>query len=326
MDRKLLYSTIILALLGMIMVYSASSVVATSRFGSQLYFIKKQLIWLILGLMLAWVTVKIDLKKLAVYSVPLLLITLVMLALVFQMPPRNGSHRWLFFGPFSIQPSEIYKLAVIIYLAFSLSKAKKNIWSWKQLIFPYGPLIVSALLLIIMQPGLGSAIVITLTVLAMFYLAGVRIMHLAALIAPAVSLAAILVFGMGYKKTRVIDYLSAINDPLTGSYQVKQAVLTLGAGGMTGVGLGDGRQKMFFLPYPHTDFIFASIGEELGFIGLVVIMILFYIIIWRGMKIARVQPDLFGYLLAMGVTISLFVSFVIREQLCWYRYAHRQYF
>ena len=120
-----------------------------------------------------------------------------------------------------------------------------------------------------------------------------------------------MVFVLGYKKARVLDYLSAIDDPLSGSYQIKQAVLALGAGGLFGAGLGNGRQKLFFLPYPHTDFIFASIGEELGFVGLLVIMILFYIIIWRGIKIALCQPDRFGYLLAVGITASIFIAAII---------------
>ena len=150
-----------------------------------------------------------------------------------------------------------------------------------------------------------------ITVLIIFYLAGLRLIHLAALLLPLVGLVSIMVFIVGYKKPRVMDYLSAVGDPLSGSYQIKQAVLALGAGGLFGAGLGNGRQKLFFLPYPHTDFIFASIGEELGFIGLLVILGLFGIIIWRGTKIARYQPDQFGFLLAMGIVASIFTATVI---------------
>lgn len=311
MNRPLLYSALALIIIGLVMVYSSSSVMAESRFGSQFHFLKRQLIWLILSLIAAVVIMKIDLKKYAVYSVPVILATLVLLALVFFMPARNGSHRWLFVGPFSLQPSELFKLVVLFFLAFSLSQKKRDITDLKQLLMPYAPILGIGLLLIIMEPGLGSALTIALTVITVFFLAGVRIMHLAAFALPLASVVAFMVLVVGYKKARLIDYLSAIDDPLTGSYQVKQAVLTLGAGGMFGSGLGDGRQKLFFLPYPHTDFIFATIGEEVGFIGLTAIMILFYIVIWQGRKISLYQPDRFGYLLGMGVTASIFIAVII---------------
>lgn len=281
---------------------------AESRFGSNLFFLKRQFVWLILGALAGYIVYKVDLKKLSAYSVPLLFLTMVLLAMVFLMPARNGSHRWLFIGPFSLQPSEFFKLAVILYLAFSLSQKKRDITQWKQFLYPYGPFIAIGLALIIFEPGLGSAITISLTVLIIFFLAGVRLYHLAIFILPITSLVAFMVFVLGYKSARVYDYLAAVKSPLSGSYQVKQAVLTLGAGGLFGSGLGNGRQKLFFLPYPHTDFVFASIGEEVGFIGLAIILTLFYIIIFRGIKIARYQPDRFGYLLAMGITASIFIS------------------
>ncbi len=311
MDRKLLYSTIGLIAIGMIMIYSSSSVMAEVRFGSHSYFLKRQLMWLIIAGVLAWMTLKIDLKKLSALAVPLLFASLIMLVLVFFMPARNGSHRWLFLGPITIQPSEIYKIITIFYLAFSLSQKDRDIKNLKQFLLPYVPLIGSGLILIILEPGLGSALTITLTVLIIFYLAGLRLIHLAALLLPLVGLVSIMVFVIGYKKPRVMDYLSAVGDPLSGSYQIKQAVLALGAGGLFGAGLGNGRQKLFFLPYPHTDFIFASIGEELGFIGLLVILGLFGVIIWRGMKIAMYQPDQFGFLLAMGIVVSIFAATII---------------
>ncbi len=311
MDKKLLYAALCLLVIGMVMIYSSSSVMAQSRFGSQIYFLQRQILWLGLALAAGWVITKIDLKKFAAYSVPLLLLSLIMLALVFLMPARNGSHRWIFLGPLTIQPSEIFKVLVIYYLAFSLSQKKRDIGDWKQILFPYAPLIGIGVILIILEPGLGSALTITLTVLTIFFLAGIRLQHLALLILPLAGLASFMVFVLGYKKDRVIDYISAVQNPLAGSYQIKQAVLTLGAGNLFGVGLGNGRQKLFFLPYPHTDFIFASIGEELGFAGLLAILILFYFIIWRGIKIALYQPDKFGYLLAMGVTLTMMIAILI---------------
>lgn len=311
MDRKLLYSTIALIVVGMVMIYSSSTVVAAGRHGSHLYFLQRQMLWLVIAVAAGWMILKVDLKKYSAYSVPLLFVTLAMLVMVFFMPARNGSHRWLFLGPLTVQPSEIFKLIVVFYLAFSLSQKNRDIRQWKQFILPYLPLIGTGLLLIILEPGLGSALTIGTTVLILFFLAGVRLYHLGALLIPFAGVISFMVFVVGYKKARVFDYLAAIADPLSGSYQIKQAVLALGAGGLFGAGLGNGRQKLFFLPYPHTDFIFASIGEELGFVGLLAIMILFYIIIWRGFKIALCQPDRFGYLLAVGVTASLFIAAII---------------
>lgn len=311
MDKKLLYGTAGLILIGMVMVYSSSCVMADSRFGSQFYFVKRQAMWLMLALLIGWGVYRLDLKKLSVYSVPALVVMLALLALVFVMPARNGSHRWIFLGPFSLQPSEIFKLIVLYYLAFSLSQKQRDITDFRQILYPYVPLIGGGLLLIIFEPGLGSALTIGLSILVVFFLAGMRLLHLAALTVPLMAIVSFLVFVIGYKKARVMDYLAAIQDPLSGSYQVKQAVLTLGAGQIVGTGVADGHQKLFFLPYPHTDFIFATIGEELGFIGLMVILALFYVIIWRGWRITMYQPDRFGYLLGAGITATIFVAVII---------------
>lgn len=311
MDRRLLYSTFALLLIGLVMIYSASSVMAESRFGSQLFFLKKQVVWLILAGLAGWMVTRIDIKKYAAFSVMAVFVTLVMLVLVFFMEARNGSHRWLFIGPFTIQPSEFFKLAVIVYLAFSLSREKRDIRNFKQIILPYVPLIGCGLVLIILEPGLGSVIIISVTAATIFFIAGMRLLHMAALVLPVTALIAFMVFVLRYKVQRVVDWMTAIENPLAGSYQVKQAVLALGAGGVFGAGLSNGNQKLFFLPYPHTDFIFASIGEELGLVGLLAVMMLYYIIIWRGFVIAGYQPDRFGYLLAMGLTISLAASVII---------------
>lgn len=311
MDRKLLYSTAALLAIGMIMIYSASSVMAESRHGSHLFFLFRQSMWLIIAVTAGWFASRIDYKKYGSYSVVVLFTSIVLLAAVFMFEARNGSHRWIFLGPFTVQPSELFKLAVIWYLAYSLSQKKRDLTDYRQIIMPYVPLLGTGIMLIILEPGLGSAIVITLTIVTLFFLAGMRLTHLAAVVLPFTAILYFMVFQLGYKKARVLDYLSAIKDPLTGSYQVKQAVLALGSGGFWGAGVGNGNQKLFFLPYPHTDFIFASIGEEVGFIGLVTIMLLYYMVIYRGFKIASAQPDKFGYLLGMGISCSLAISVII---------------
>lgn len=310
-DEPLLLVFGLLMLFGIVMVYSTSSIYAETRHGSHLFFFKNQIIWVMLSIVTMFIILKLDLKRYAVYSAPLLLIVVMMLALVFLMPSRNGAHRWLMLGLINIQPSEIFKFVMIFFLAFSLSNPKRNISELKQLLFPYIPIIGVGLLLILLEPDLGTTIVIFLSALGIFFLGGARMKHLLLGFVPLIATASIVVFGLGYKKTRILDYLDSITDPLLGSYQVQQAALTLGSGGIFGVGLGDGRQKQFFLPYPHTDFVFASIGEEIGLIGLIFILVLFFFMIFRGLKIASEQPDRFGYLLASGMSLSLFLNIAI---------------
>jgi len=310
-DDRLFWGYLLTVVIGLVMVYSTSSMLAESRFGSHLFFFRQQLMWVVLSLAAIFIIMKIDLQRWAVYSVPGLMLTLLLLSLVFIMPARNGSHRWLFLGPITVQPSEVFKFLMMVYLSFSLANAKRDLSRLKQLLFPYVPVIGLGLALILVEPDLGSTIVIFLTAVGIFFLAGARLKHLFAAGVPLAGLAAFVVFVIGYKKNRVIDYLSAVLDPLQGSYQLKQAALTLGSGGILGTGLGEGRQKLFFLPYPHTDFIFAAIGEEVGLFGLLIVLGLLFYMLYRGLKIASGQPDRFGYLLAGGVTWSLFVSIAI---------------
>lgn len=310
-DETLLLLYLGIAAFGLIMVYSTSSIMADGRFGSHYHFLKQQAVWFVISLIMMFIVIRLDLQKLAWLSVPALFVTFALLCLVFLMPARNGSHRWLMLGPLTMQPSEIFKFVTIIYLAFSLSNPKRDLSDLKQLAWPYGPIIGLGLGLILLEPNLGMTILVFFTALGIFFLAGLRMKHLMAAALPLVSVATIVVFVLGYKKARIMDHIAAISDPLLGSYQVKQSALTLGAGGMLGTGLGEGRQKLFFLPYPHTDFVFASTGEEVGFIGLTILLIAFFFVLWRGFKIAAGQPDKFGYLLAAGMTWALFINMAV---------------
>ena len=310
-DERLLFAYLLTIMVGLVMVYSTSSMLAESRFGSHLFFLRHQLMWAVISIGAMFLILKMNLERLAIYSAPGLLLTLLLLSLVFLMPARNGSHRWLFLGPITVQPSEMFRFLMIVYLAFSLANPKRDITQLKKLIFPYAPIIGLGLALILAEPDLGSTIVIFLTAVGIFFLAGARVRHLLTAALPLTGLASFVVFVIGYKKDRVLTYLSSVLDPLQGSYQLKQAALTLGSGGIFGTGLGEGRQKLFFLPYPHTDFIFASTGEEVGFIGLLVLLGLLFFLLYKGFKIASMQPDKFGFLLAAGMTWSLFVNIAI---------------
>ena len=310
-DDFLLTIWLLTVLAGLVMIYSSSSMLAESRFGSQWFFLRQQLLWVVVSVVVVAVISRLDLRRLAVYSAPALLFTLLLLSLVFLMPAFNGSRRWLILGQLRLQPSELFKFLVVFYLAFSLSNPRRNLADLRQLVFPYVPILGLGLLLIMLEPDLGTVAVLGLTILGIFFLAGVRIKHLALAGLPLASAAAFFVFVLGYKKSRVMNYVAAVLDPLDGSYQVRQAALTLGHGGLFGTGLGEGRQKLFFLPYPHTDFIFASTGEEVGFVGLLLLLSLFFVILIRGLRIAAAQPDRLGYLLAAGMTWSLFVNIAV---------------
>ena len=296
---------------GLVMIYSTSSILAESRFGSHWFFLKQQLIWAALSLAAIFVITRLNLARAAIWSVPALLVCIVLLALVFVMPARNEAHRWVMLGPFTVQPSEMFKFVLVVFLAFSLSNPKRDITKLRQLIMPYVPVVGLGLCLILLEPDLGSTIVIFMTALGIFFLAGARLKHLSTALLPLAGIASLVIFVIGYKRDRIYDFMTALADPLTGSYQAKQAALTLGAGGWIGTGLGEGRQKLFFLPYPHTDFIFAAIGEEVGFLGLMFILFLLFYMLKRGMGIAYSQPDKFGYLLAAGMTLSLFINIMI---------------
>jgi cell division protein FtsW len=311
MDEGLLLAYLALMVIGLVMIYSTSSILAEGRFGSHLLFLRQQCLWALLSLAAVFVISKLNLNRMAIYSVPAVLVSLVLLALVFLGPARNDAHRWIALGPFSGQPSEIFRFVLVFFLAFSLSNPRRDLTDLRQLLWPYVPLTGVGLLLVLLEPDLGSTIVISITVVGIFFLAGARIKHLLSAAVPMVAMALLVVFGLGYKKARIMDFVAAVADPLQGSYQAKQAALTLGAGGWLGVGLGEGHQKLFFLPYPHTDFIFAAIGEEIGLLGLMVILTLLFYLLWRGLRISFAQPDKFGYLLAGGMTLSLFVNIAV---------------
>jgi cell division protein FtsW len=310
-DGPLFIAYVIALVAGLVMIYSTSSILAESRFGSHFYFLWHQFLWAGLSLGAILVITKIDLEKVGVYSPLAYLLTLALLGLVFLMPARNDSHRWLELGPLSVQPSELFKCVMIFFLAYSLTHKNHDITDGRQLLRRYVPLLVTGLALILLEPHLGATIVVFLTAGGMLFLAGVRVKHVLLSVLPLVGTATFVVFVLGYKKARLLDYLSSVADPLQGSYQAKQAALTLGAGGIFGMGLGEGRQKLFFLPYPHTDFAFAAMGEEIGLIGLLFVLACLFFILWRGLRIASAQPDRFGYLLAAGMTLSLFVNIVL---------------
>ncbi len=302
-----------LILLGTVMVYSSSSAIADSseKFSSHAFFLKRQLIWLVLAFSAMYVAARANLGRLRTFIGPALIVSLLLLAVVFLTPKIRGTHRWLSMGIITLQPSELFKYVLVFYLAHSLAQKGRTLDDLSLYRWPYGPIIGAGILLIVLEPDLGSVLVLGTSVIMILFIAGARLTHLVFALAGSLLSVYMLVFVVGYKRGRVDDFLASLGDPMLAPHQVKQSILSLACGGMFGVGLGDGVFKQFFLPEPHTDFIFASMGEEVGLVGLTATLGLLFGLIWRGIRIATRQEERFRFLLAAGLTICLAVNIVI---------------
>lgn len=310
-DYLILLIAVVLIALGTVMVYSASAILADEKFDSSTFFIRKQMLWAGISLVLIFVLIRIDYHKYEKYANLFLLLSLILLVAVLFSKPLKGATRWIRLGPLVFQPSELFKYALVLFMAHSLSKRKNKIKEFKYVLLPYFLILGVAAFLIMREPHLGAVLSVSIVFLVLLFVGGTKIKHLLFLSAPLAAAILILVFACGYKKQRVEDYLQSIQHPLEGSYQMKQSVLALGSGGILGVGLGEGKQKLFFLPEPHTDFIFATIGEEGGLLSCAFIMFLFFILALRGVSIANRAPDDFGFFLALGIIFCIFVGLLI---------------
>ena len=310
-DYLLLTIVTILISLGTVMVYSASAILANDRFHSSTFFIKKQILWAGISLFLIFVLTKMDYHKYEKYTKVFLFISLILLVVVLFSPPTKGASRWIRLGPIVFQPSEFFKYALVLFMAHSLSQRKNKIKNFKYVFLPYFLVLGIASLLMIKEPHLGAVLSTSMIFLVMLFVGGTKMKHVLLISAPLAVAIFLVVFAFGYKKQRVNDYLKSVQDPLEGSYQMKQSALGLGSGGIRGAGLGEGKQKLFFLPEPHTEFIFATIGEEGGFLTCAAIMILFLILTLRGLSIANRAPDDFGFLLAFGISFCIFICALI---------------
>lgn len=286
------------------MVYSASAVWADYRFDDSFYFAKRQLLFAIIGLIAMFFIMNIDYWTWRSWS-KVILITCFVLLIAVLIPGignvRNGSRSWIGVGAFSIQPSEFMKLAMIIYLAKFLSENQKNITSFKKGLVPSLGLVFTAFALIMLQPDLGTGTVMVGTCLFMIFVSGARIAHFIGL--GLIGLAGFvgLIAAAPYRIKRITAFLDPWEDPLGSGFQTIQSLYAIGPGGLFGLGLGQSRQKFFYLPEPQTDFIFAILAEELGFIGGAFVLLLFALLLWRGIRTALNAPDLYGSFLAVGI-------------------------
>jgi cell division protein FtsW len=306
-DKVLLLVVLALMTMGIVMVYSASNVIADEKFGSSMHFLKQQFIRVLMGFVVLVFAAKFDYHKYRGKTMMLVLVSFILLVIVLGLGHLKGAARWLQLGGFGIQPSEIAKLALIFYLAAYLDGKGERIRDFQNGLLP--PLVITGIfcMMIILQPNFSTAAVLLLIVLTMLFIGGMRLKHAGALIGFAAPLAILIVIVSPYRRARLMTFLDGTADVQGSGYQIKQSLISFANGGLTGVGIGQGKQKLLFLPEPFTDFIYSIIGEELGFIGAVIVLILFIIFLFRAIKICRSSPDLYGFYVAVGITISIVI-------------------
>jgi len=310
-DALLLGSVAFLCALGLVMVFSASSATAYADFHDTAHYLKRQVAYLLVGLVLAYVVYRLDYRKLRGVAPTFVAVTFVLLILT--MVPHvglaaGGSHRWLGLRAISFQPSEVGKLALVLFLAAKLSQLGEGIRSLSKGVAPV--LFVTALLAgpVLIEPDMGTASLYIFTAFAMLFTSGARLVHLfmcAIVMAPP---AAFAVLSSPYKRDRILAFLNPWKDAQNTGFHIVQSLLALGSGGFFGLGLGASRQKYFYLPMPHTDFIFAVIGEELGMLGCITVIALFVLFAVRAVTLAIAVQDRFGMLLALGCTFMIVIQ------------------
>ncbi|MEA3328999.1 MAG: putative lipid II flippase FtsW [Candidatus Omnitrophota bacterium] len=313
-ERSFLITTLVLVWIGVIMVYSASAIYAFRWLGDSFYYLKREILYCLLGLLGMACWIKTDYRLLKNCSRILILVSFLLLLAVFL--PRigrtaGGARRWIEWGKFTFQPAEFVKLGLIIYLSDFLSRKQKVIKNFYRGFLPVLLITGATAGLILLQPDLGTAVLITLVAMIVFFAAGIKSKQILSIIALAMPVFYFLVFNVPYRLKRVLIYLNPWQDPKGAGWQIIQSYLALGSGGFWGIGLGQSRQKLFYLPQSYTDFILAIVGEELGFLGTASIIMLFILFIWQGMKIALKAKELFGALLSFGIVLMIGLQAII---------------
>jgi len=309
-DRWLFTVTLLLIFVGLVMVFSASAVMAKERYGSGYFFLMRQMGWATGGLLLMVLTMKIDYHRYkhpaVVFSV--LGLTTLMLISVFFLDRSHHTHRWIHWGPFSFQPSEMAKPALIIFLAYFLESRIRAMDDWRNTILPAVVPTLVFVGLIVFQPDLGTAITCAAITGCILFTAGMDMRYLGYGFLASLLPLYFLVFHVAYRRARILAFLDPYSDPQGRGFHIIQSLIAVSTGGITGLGLMEGKQKLFYLPEPHTDFIFAVTAEELGLVGSLVIVALFAIFLWRGIRTALRTQDVFGRLLTVGITCMIVVQ------------------
>jgi len=307
-DRWLFTVTMLLVFVGLVMVFSASAVMARERFGSEYAFLSKQLIWAVAGLAAMVVTMRLDYRR---YKHPALVfslmgLTTLLLISVFFLDRSHHTHRWIHAGGFSFQPSELAKPVLILFLAYFLEgriKASAGaIDDWRNTLLPAAAPVVVFLGLIVLQPDLGTAIACAGIAACILYVADMRLKYFAYAFGTSLVPLYFLIFHVSFRRDRILAFLNPYAERQKAGFHLIQSLIAVSTGGITGTGLMEGKQKLFYLPEPHTDFIFAVTAEELGLVGALFVVTLFAIFLWRGLRASWRTEDLFGRYLAVGIT------------------------
>ncbi len=304
-DWWLIGSVVALLAIGLQMVYSSSVVVAHNEFGDDTYFVVRHAAWLVVGVILTYIASRIDYhvwQRLSVLLMGLCLVALVVVLVPAFGSTAYGAQRWLKVGAIPLgQPSELAKIILVLYMADWLSRKGDQVRYFTYGSLPFAIIVGLVAGLVMLQPDLGTTLVVIITAVTIFFVAGANLIHLALMAIPTAAIVGALVVNVGWRADRVAAFLSPEDDPLGKGWHTMQTLIALGSGGIQGLGLGESRQKHYYVPNAHTDTIFAIIGEELGLIGTLLVVLLFGILAWRGLVIASRSSDMFGRLLAVGM-------------------------
>ena len=312
-DHVLFIATILLVALSVVMVYSASAPVALSRYGQASFFVIRQTMWAALGLPMLWFLMKLDYRT---YREPVFvwsclgLVTLALVAVLFSAPVNNA-RRWFGMAGIGVQPSEFAKLAAIIFIAAILERRMHRIDDVTYSLLPIGIVVAALVGLILLEPDFGTSMSLILIASAMVFAAGLNYRYIFGALLAALPAVYIIAMGASYRRRRLLAFLNPWDDPLGDGFQIIQSLIAVGTGGVWGRGLMNGVQKLFYLPEPHTDFIYSVISEELGLVGATAVILCFSIITWRGMRAALRAPDSFGSFLAVGLTTMIAVQALV---------------
>ena len=309
-DKWLFIVTVLLVLLGLVMVFSASAVMAKERYGSPYSFVLKQSAWALLGLVVMVLLMRVDYRRFNNPSVvfPCVAVTMLLLLAAFFMHGSHHTHRWIRFGPLSFQPSEIAKPTLVLFLAWFLQDRVDRLQDWRRALLPAALPSLLFIALILKEPDLGTALVCAAVTTLMLYLAGARMKYIFLAILAASPILYYMLFHVAWRRARMVAFLDPEKDPRGTGFHILQSLIAVGAGGIQGVGLMEGRQKLFYLPEPQTDFIFANIAEELGLIGTLLVVGLFVMLAYRGLRAALLSTDPFARFLAFGITASIVIQ------------------
>jgi cell division protein FtsW len=300
-----LFITSILVTLGTIMVFSSSVIMADTRWHSPYLFIGKQAIFVIIGAIAMFVFSRIDYREYRKYLLPRIGLSMILLVLVLIIgPARGGARRWLNYGPLNLQPSEIAKMVMVLTLANYIDRKKSKLHTFKGLV-PALCIIGMFCSVIALEPDLGTPVLMVTVGLSMLFIAGARLSHILGLFLAVLPLVVEEILRKPYRLARLKSFIVSWGDIRSVSYQLDNSIMALGSGGILGKGLAKGQMKLLYLPEAHTDFIFPIIGEELGFIGALLVIALFLLFAWRGMRIGYESKDLFGGMLAIGITLII---------------------